>query len=274
MSDYGDWVISQMLKQYSTQDNKSHTQVAIDILSRWLIIVYNKKYRISSPDKPYDGLISEYKKRGIEPPLKAIKFLTRPLHYEYPYTFVNNTFTCHNYSITLPRMKKLLEFGKKETASMLLQYATIMIGESNFWSIPHDKYIEMQKKYKATVEGFASPLNSQFLLIDLPYCSVLPIDKKFNSRGSFFEQDFKKDTVICNPPFDNDFMLDVANFIDKSPGKFIVVVPTRPDVPFYEKLKKMGSELIWKKYTYDYEHNNNLIPASFDTSVFEIDNSS
>jgi hypothetical protein len=71
----------------------------------------------------------------------------------------------------------------------------------------------MVKNHGVTIEGFASPFNSQIIRFsdkDLPmqFCSLFPdVDAIFGSIGSFFDNEFAGTKVTINPPF----ILDIMN---------------------------------------------------------------
>jgi hypothetical protein len=62
------------------------------------------------------------------------------------------------------------------------------------------------------VELFGSPLNT----VNKEYCSLLEAEKDFGSLGSFWEYKFHKSGLyLCNPPFDEDIIYDMANHLNK-----------------------------------------------------------
>jgi len=98
---------------------------------------------------------------------------------------------------------------------VVIRYEAILAGNQH-WNIPYKWYKYINKMYNVKLEGFASPLNSQLLMIDdnAFFCSLFyDTDKYFGSVGSLFELDIKdfynknKDlfrnglSVALNPPF-------------------------------------------------------------------------
>lgn len=119
------------------------------------------------------------------------------------------------------------------------------------WNIPPRAYDVMIQEYGATLEGFASPFNSQMMRYMMPnmrdadtraFCSIFPrIDAPFGSVGSFFDE--SPATELCgrvsvlNPPFIEDIL---ARTVKKciadlgratSPTRIFIIVPNWRDSP-------------------------------------------
>lgn len=82
---------------------------------------------------------------------------------------------------------------------LLMQYNFIGT-KNNHLSVPP------QLLSAGTTELFGSPLNT----ISNRYCSALPIDRAFGSRGSFFDMIFTPGTYLANPPFIEDIMNEMV----------------------------------------------------------------
>ena len=102
---------------------------------------------------------------------------------------------------------------------MIMRYAVI-ISSSQHWAIPrylYKKYIDL---FDINYEAFASPLNSQLLMIGglpKPFFSSLfyDTDKPFGSAGSFFNlqpEFFRGKKVVVNPPFTYELVERSINF--------------------------------------------------------------
>jgi len=127
---------------------------------------------------------------------------------------LNNTFYYKKFSITLDDNRinvlynKLKQYDYTTSTNlitcMLLRYSSI-IGNGQQWSMPYDNYKYLYDIYSAKVEGFASPINSQLLLInpdDTFFCSLFKdTDAIFGSLGNFFNINIKQGTIIVNPPY-------------------------------------------------------------------------
>ena len=96
--------------------------------------------------------------------------------------------------------------GKKDDAIMtcMLRYSSV-VATSQQWQIPRAMYKVLVDKYDVTLEAFASPLNSQLILIPnkkMKFCSLFPdVDSVFGSVGRFMETSFSGLSVAVNPPY-------------------------------------------------------------------------
>lgn len=164
-----------------------------------------------------------------------------------------------------------------EITKCALEVSSLM-PSSQQWSIPLSEYRKFVEE-GATVEGFASPFNSQIMRIDpnLSFCSISPSDALFGSLGNFFDQDFADKTVIVNPPFIESLLKKAATKcveqLEKGPCKFIFYGPNWTDSKFYEILegsKYKVSKQILRKYKHNYEDlmKGKNIKATFNSVVF------
>jgi hypothetical protein len=146
------------------------------------------------------------------------------------------------------------------------------------WSIPLREYKKYCDTYrKPLVEGFASPFNSQALMLEQSFCSLSELDKPFGSIGNFFSTDFENNLVIVNPPFVEKILYRAAKHIIKQLEQgniFIFYGPNWSDAKFYKALAAIpGVQMkILRKNTYSYEDvvHNKMIPARFDSVVFTL----
>ena len=78
------------------------------------------------------------------------------------------------------------------------------------------------------VELFGSPLNTH----NLTYCSPFTLEERFGSLGSFFKYNFHKNgTYLCNPPFDETLINNMADKLIQNLGNTpyqIVIIITIP----------------------------------------------
>ncbi|TXG79917.1 MAG: hypothetical protein E6R13_09255 [Spirochaetes bacterium] len=175
----------------------------------------------------------------------------------------------------------LKQYGTdNEILECAVEYASFL-PKSQQWAIPLEEYKKFVE-HGATIEGFASPFNSQIIRIspDLKYCSLSEYDKKFGSLGNFFDQDFGNKIVIVNPPFIEDILEKASrkciNELDKHKSKFIFYGPAWSDSAFYKLLsesKYKTSQTTLYKNTYYYEDllNDQKIPARFNSVVFTLE---
>ena len=86
---------------------------------------------------------------------------------------------------------------------MVLRYKSIGIGGQQ-WNMPFANYKYLNNKYDLSVEGFASPINSQLIRIspEKKFCSIFyDTDHWFGSLGSFFDLDISDKSICVNPPY-------------------------------------------------------------------------
>lgn len=157
-----------------------------------------------------------------------------------------NTININGHERTLPPQKlsilRKLNDSLVSLGSMVMRYECLLIGEQQ-WAVPLEMYQFAVKNYGVSVEGFASPINSQILYINenLKYCSIFPdTDIYFGSIGSFFDANFDGKSVYVNPPYVLDIMNKVASHIEsnlknaKTFARFFVNVPDWTDTDYYK----------------------------------------
>lgn len=166
----------------------------------------------------------------------------------------------------------------------VLRYASMSLG-SQQWNIPFGVYKVLVEKYRADVEAFASPFNSQ--IIRFPrggFCSLFPdTDKVFGSVGNFFDYNLAGHVAVVNPPYILDMLTaatdkciaDISGAENSNRGtRFFITVPDWTDADYYSKLsgsKYLETAIHLKSGEYYYEDSNNLdvrIPARFNTTLF------
>ena len=204
------------------------------------------------------------------------------------------TYKLFSKKINLIRYQNLLKKGTLEDIMVAaLRYASI-ISSSQHWSMPTEVYKMYVEKYGVNIEGFASPFNSQLLLLGLDYkfCSLFKdTDEIFGSFGSFFSANFsaEKDAVIAvNPPYVLDIINNTADKCineckktkeNKNRIKFFIIFSAWKDTHAYEELSKSEFlrytvELPPEKHYYidanDVDDNGVIkkIPARFTTVLF------
>ena len=167
---------------------------------------------------------------------------------------------------------------------MILRYSSMLIGSQN-WNIPYNVYKILVDKYKITIEGFSSPINSQIMYFgkDKQFGSLfIDTDKIFGSIGNIFDQNLVGKCFTLNPPYVLDVMdkcadkaietIDTAKKNNK-PTFIFLTVANWIGAYYYEKLKKhkLSKHIILEKYKHYYENSNdddNKIIAKFDSSIF------
>lgn len=228
-----------------------------------------------------DGLVNRlFAVKPIDPPSGAKPIIEDSGHIEYGE---------YSRDISPERMKMLRAIA--DDSSILrasLRYSS-MISGSQQWNIPRAVYKLLVEKYNVTIEGFASPFNSQLLPFStkesmLNFCSLfLDTDAVFGSVGSYFDYDFVGKIATVNPPYILDIMDAVAAKCIQTcadaetankPTRMFITVPDWTDTYYYQKLsdtKYLETALHHKAGEYYYEDSNNLdkkVTARFNTTVF------
>ena len=139
--------------------------------------------------------------------------------------------------------KLLLNYGDiTSIAKMYLRYACVPDMRQILVPIPINSLLI--NKYGFTVEGFATPSNSQFIRINrgLKFCSMFQdTDSIFGGLGRFTDQIFDNVKVFVNPPQVQNIIQDavehIAHTLDQSNNiLFLVLVPKLPDMIYYQRL--------------------------------------
>lgn len=194
----------------------------------------------------------------------------------------NGVFKCGEFYSTLSpeRYKLLRERGSDEQVlAMLLTYA-LYASPSLSWQIPKAVYQCMVEKHGLTLEGCASPVNSQLLPLNGRYCSPsFETDAVFGSLGGIFENDLSGEIAFVNPPFVEDFMEAVALKIEttlketKKPTTIIFVGPKWEDSKFYTMLsasphRVLTHQLSKGHHSYEDSSTCKKVLAKFDSIIF------
>lgn len=134
-----------------------------------------------------------------------------------------------------------------EIMKMVLRYSLMFLGGQQ-WNLPHRWYKEVAEKFDVSVEGFASPLNSQLMLFQKSpqFCSLFKdTDKPFGSIGSIFKlrPHFITGKVMMNNP---PYVLEIMNKLMEVQEKWLDMVNTRiimcvaawEDADYYQQAMK------------------------------------
>lgn len=149
----------------------------------------------------------------------------------------------------------------------LMQYA-YSPSKSMSWQIPIRVYQQMYEKHGLTLEGCASPFNSQTIAI-FPqnrgrFCSPFESDKIYGSIGSIFDVDLEGEIAMINPPYVEDFMESVGrkviNALNQAtkPTTIVSMMPAWTDAPSH--IQYANSQ--WLKARYDLEKNQHYYEES------------
>lgn len=145
---------------------------------------------------------------------------------------------------------KLLRRGSAEQlACVCLRYACIL-QQAQQWANSDVFYNILVNDLGASIEGFASPLNTRILLQSdtAQFCSLFPdVDAPFGSIGSFFEQDYTGKTISVCPPYTGQIFDQIlattkeqieSAIQNKTTIRMIFGIADWPDIPLVEFLER------------------------------------
>ena len=261
----------------------AHNNYEMDnIIERFLLSLANvnaKKDPILCNDNKecetiYKNLTKQMKEKNIKYNIQTInktkslidEFIKKkPEKYNHKLIVKNNVviYGDFKYHIDANRLKLLLKKhnNKQYLATMLIRYASIL-GRGQQWAISLDHIDKFYKKYNVILEAFASPLNSQGIIYDVPFCSIFKdTDEKYGSVGNIFELDIKPfvaaknktNVILANPPYIEEIMNKFADLSilwhKKYKIKFVIWVPTWRDAYYYKKMSEIGHVVDYEKNT-------------------------
>ena len=135
-------------------------------------------------------------------------------------TFMNrlsNTGKVDDVEMGMLLSKRFAKYNKDDVNRVVAVYNTFIryTGGTMQLATPPKNMDAYKRKYKITLEGFASPLNHWFPR----FCSAFPsVDKPCGSIGSFFDVQIKEN-VICNPPFEEEVMDECITVLENALSK-------------------------------------------------------
>ena len=143
--------------------------------------------------------------------------------------------------IPIDRYNVLLKKSSESQIKLVsLAYMTLL-PKSQQLSITLDEYKKYLDEYGSFIEGFASPFNSQAVMLNQKFCSIFPeLDRPYGSICNFFDLDVQGETIIINPPFVEDILLEAAKKCIKLSEKNKVIFrgPNWKDAEFYLLLEE------------------------------------
>lgn len=219
---------------------------------------------------------------------KIIAIQSDPIPTSAP-TIQNDIIRWGSFSQAIPHVRMIMIqrlASMEQIVAMVLRYNSIMPGGQQ-WAIPAQACDVLVKKFGVTIEGFASPLNSQIMryapTLDVHFCSLFPdVDRPFGSVGNFFDYDFVGMSAVINPPYVIDIMDAVVTKCIESceraerlsvRTRMFIVVPSWTDADYYSRLvqtKYLDKKLIHDKFTHYYEDTRTGRPiiATFAHTIF------
>jgi hypothetical protein len=273
-NEYTRWsVVKKQLDIITEGLDRKRKYEASNILERWKLSSEN--FGVST-----DKMKSEIREKRIGDPEAIVPRILAATPDDPPaggVVIAGGTITYGNYTreISQARMRLLRQYGTPcEIATCAVRYSSIVSGGQQ-WNIPRSVYKLLVTKYGVTLEGFASPINSQTLPFRAEYpsirfCSLFPdVDEPFGSVGSFFEANRVGITSTVNPPYVLDIMDKTAERVLSelaradaagSPTRVFLTVPNWSDVEYYRSMmasKYLEKAMIHEPGKYYYEDSNN-----------------
>lgn len=196
------------------------------------------------------------------------------------------TFKYRNFNFRLSRRRffVLRKRSDYDIMKMILRYASI-ISTSQQWNLPLCWYRAIENNFGIDIEGFASPLNSQTILIspEKKFCSLFyDTDKPFGSIGNIFDlthRQLQGKIMVNNPPYIIEIMERLVDkqeeWLSKTQLTIFMTVAGWEDAEYLDKAKKSKYLIDFKKFEpgkhfYETEKKGQVIKiiASFSTYVF------
>lgn len=282
------WKLNKWITDNSKGLNQGQKAELLNSISRYFTsLSFRRQGSIAIADaihkKFYDELAD--KKIKIKGEIRQFLSISVP---NIPKDFMvqNGVFKCGDFYQVLSkeRYDLLRARGSDEKIlCMLLEYS-IYVSPSLSWQIPREVYEYMKKEHGLTLEGCASPVNSQILPLGGKYCSPsFYSDAVFGSIGDLFVNDLGGEVSMINPPFVEDFMEAVAIKIEaeiKNTTKNTTVVfvgPKWADAKFYTILSssphlKVTYQLLKGTHSYEDSSSGKKIAAKFNSVIFILSN--
>lgn len=238
---------------------------------------------ISDPVLVYKKFEQEVKEKKVIPRTDLRKFESIKVNVPDTFKVQNGAFVCGKFqtTITPERYKLLRKMGSdEEILDMLLKYS-MLPSPALSWQIPRAVFEYMMEKHGLTLEGCASPINSQLLPLGGRYCSPFKSDAVFGSLGSLFDNNLEGEVSLINPPYVEDFMTLAANKIEftlentEQKTMMVFLAPKWSDAAFYtilSKSKYMKTIYQLPKNQHSYEDASIKKLAKFDSTIFVLSN--
>lgn len=261
-AEYCLWSVINDIYIHFTKILKSQKQINEfkNVLERFLLNLANSNndntdiFPTVCPECHVIEMIEEIKHKNIALNTKAVVqyiktkldmyFKIKPTLRKLKYSIIvtDNSLSFGKFKIYLSklRLQKLIEIGGEEaTTKLLLRYSTILAG-SQHWRVPVEVYKFINSHLPIDIEGFASPINSQLMMIkdNARFCSVFEADKIFGSLGSFFNLDIRGKTMTVMLPYVPALLVRAYDKISQTlesttePTTFIVGLPGWYDADF------------------------------------------
>ena len=142
------------------------------------------------------------------------------------------------------RMECFKDISDEHIVKMLIRYSLMFLGGQQ-WNLPFIWYKETISRFNISIEGCASPLNSQLMLCNdkAQFCSVFhDTDEPFGSLGSILDLPIdiiKNQVMFNNPPYVLEFMnrlMEVqTNWLEQVPVRIIMCVAAWEDAEYYQQ---------------------------------------
>lgn len=280
--DYIRWKQMQLWLNTNTRNlDKRQIYELYNIVSRYVISssIPHESYLDGSLNEQqkskviHDKYLSELVEKRIEIPLDITKISSKKIYAnKIPTTlkvsgsqFIFGDFLAIIHSERYAILRNLAT--REEIHTTLMKYA-YSPSKSMSWQIPIRVYQQMYEKHGLTLEGCASPFNSQTIAI-FPknqgrFCSPFESDKIYGSIGSIFDVELEGEIAMINPPYVEDFMESVGRKVIKTldnatkPTIIVSMMPAWTDAPSHEQY----CNSIWLKQRFDLAKNEHYYEES------------
>ena len=239
--------------------------------------------QISNPNSVYKKFQQELRDKKLLTKTDLRKFDSKEVNIPGTFKVRNGAFVCGTFqaTITSERYKLLRKMGSaEEILAMLLRYS-ILPSPPLSWQIPNGVFKYMVEEHGLTLEGCASPINSQLLALGGNYCSPCQGDEIFGSLGSLFDNNLEGLVSMINPPYVEDFMNLAAKKIESTFNTtqlntmMVFLGPKWSDAEFYSILSNSDyTKAVYQlpKNQHSYEDAGIKKLAKFDSTIFVLAN--
>lgn len=186
----------------------------LNILERWLVACANERGQGDAILKPSETADTEFKRElslkkiAGDPLARITSIRERYLRGGYARYVPDGTpliadgevrYGRFRFPVKPERLAIMREVADDNAITVCALRYGCLLGRGQQWAAPLRVYGAMPPE---TVEGFASPFNSQNFMLRRAFCSLFPdTDGPFGSLGGFFDTDLSDRPLLINPPF-------------------------------------------------------------------------
>ena len=205
--------------------------------------------------------------------------IDKPISFEYKNNIFSIKINNKEIQSILPQERYDYLISKSNDSNIaytIIKYELIGGMKGQSWSIPKEIYKQLIDFYNVSFECFASPFNSQLVLLrdDANYCSIFKSDNIFGSYGSFFDV-INKDllrgkNIVINPPFIESILTEASKYAINHFGIVVFFAPYWKDAKFIEILenKEHNKQILKANKHYYVNYSGEQIMAKFDSVIY------